>query len=192
MSLDLAKNELKLKDIVCKSERVSINLDMDGLAAELRKYMKKEADVVVWEMQAIVWGHWNGTEFEWQQADMDIADWLEIRVFNAQEEMHLALVGDKLEGRYITDAEGEQVSVVDSFARLWGSKSKNQQGVADGFVRLEDKSRKLKMEVPYHGDVSKTEWYGLFTRNYIGSDEMTGLSGYEDYRYVAIESAEEV
>ena len=35
------------------------------------------------------------------------------------------------------------------------------------------------------------KFYGLTTRNYIDSDKATGLSGYVDYRFVALESAQD-
>ena len=38
---------------------------------------------------------------------------------------------------------------------------------------------------------SNFKWYGLLTRNYISSDKRTGFSGFSDYRFVAIEPAEE-
>ena len=41
----------------------------------------------------------------------------------------------------------------------------------------------------YVRDDGDQKFYGLMTRNHIGSDAATGLSGYVDYRFVAIESA---
>ena len=39
-------------------------------------------------------------------------------------------------------------------------------------------------------DDSSASYYGLVTRNYITADETTGQSGYTDYRFVRITSAE--
>ena len=92
----------------------------------------------------------------------------------------MAIGGEK---SVISDAEGEGDFYVDSFARLWGENSAE----ADGWITLRDAPRKLSMEIPC--DDGGKKFYGLTTRNYIDSDAATGLSGYVDYRFVAIESA---
>lgn len=38
-------------------------------------------------------------------------------------------------------------------------------------------------------NVGDKKFYGLTTRNYIDSDETTGLSGFVGYRFVVIDSA---
>ncbi len=90
-------------------------------------------------------------------------EWLECRIFNRGAELHLKRDGNIFNGRLISDAEG------------------------DGWITLRDAPRKLSMEIPC--DDGGKKFYGLTTRNYIDSDAATGLSGYVDYRFVAIESA---
>ena len=90
--------------------------------------------------------------------------------------------GDKFIGRYVRDELGTGNFYVDSFARLFGENVSSE----NGWIKLEDELRKISMTIPVDGD---EKFYGLLTRNYIGSDAATGLSGYDDYRFVAIENA---
>jgi len=82
------------------------------------------------------------------------------------------------------DDDGDDDFYVDSFSRLWGERTNS----AGDWITLTDKPRKISMTLPCTFDDKK--FYGLTTRNYIGSDEATGLSGYVDYRFVAIEPAD--
>ena len=106
-------------------------------------------------------------------------------MFNDTEELHLKRIENKFIGRYVADIEGKGNFYTDSFSRFWGENS----GEVEGYIKLLDRQRKLYMEIPCTENNSK--WYGLLTRNYIESDKLTGLSGYSDYRFVAIEPAEE-
>ncbi len=193
MSLETAKVGLVLKKCTGRvkqiSSRISKKEDMEAL---LRENMAGDALVVLWLMHGIVWGKWKGGALSLKPDENVTPEeaaaseyWQELRVFNEDEELHLRRVDDAFTGRYRRD-EGQDGpnAYVDSFSRLWGEK----QSIADGYVTLVDSSRKLRLVVPTEDDA---RWYGLQTRNYIGSDEDTGLSGYIDYRFVHIASAEE-
>ena len=175
--LDLAKR-VGLKPGECKtfSERIECS------AAELEQILREKFSdgiFVAWQIQCIVWGKIGGENFL-----PNVEDLLEIRLFNRREEIHLKRTGDKFSGRHVRDEDGTGTFYADSFSRLWG---KNVSS-ANGRIILRDEPRKLSMKIPCEDDGKK--FYGLTTRNYIGSDEATGLSGYVDYRFVAIESAD--
>ena len=180
--LDLAKRVgLKLGECETFSERVECS------SAELEETLRKKFSqgiFVAWQIQRIVWGTFDGKKLLLKEnSSPNFDDWLEFRLFNESEEIHLKRSGELFFGRYIRDEEGTGKFYADSFARLWGEKST----AADGWIKLEDKPRKISMELPCEDGGKK--FYGLLTRNYIGSDKETGLSGYVDYRFVATESA---
>ena len=165
---------------------------MDALEEAASTWLKDPADVILWQMQRIVWGTWDGSAFRFAADDVAAEDILELRIFHRTGELHLRREDDLFLGRYVQDVEeggdGEADDYIDSFSRLWGKKV----DAADGYVLLQDADRKLAMRVPYPGDATKADWYGLTTRNYIAFDETTGLAGYSDERFVAIEPAQEV
>ena len=142
---------------------------------------------VAWQIQSIVWGKFDGEKLvlkDNRRPNFD--DWLECRIFNRSAELHLKRDGQNFVGRYVCDTQGEKIARVDSFARLWGERDENFS--ADDWIALRDKPRKIFMEIPCSDGGKK--YYGLLTRNYVGCDAETGLSGYVDYRFVAIEPAD--
>lgn len=165
---------------------------MDALEEAASTWLKDPADVILWQMQRIVWGTWDGSAFRFAADDVAAEDILELRIFHRTGELHLRREDDLFLGRYVQDVEeggdGEAGDYIDSFSRLWGKKV----DAADGYVLLQDADRKLAMRVPYPGDAAQADRYGLTTRNYIAFDEATGLAGYSDDRFVAIEPAQEV
>lgn len=181
--LDLAKKVgLKLETCKSFSER------LEHSATDLEKILSQKITYgifVAWQIQSIVWGKFNGEKLLLKEnLPPNIEDWLECRIFNADEEIHLKRTGNNFVGRYIRDEAGVDTFYVDSFSRLWGKCTAAQ----DGWITLTDKPRKISMTLPCADGGKK--FYGLRTRNYIGSDEATGLSGYIDYRFSAIESAD--
>ena len=184
--LDLAKQtELK----ICPCKIISENLSCEISQIEIeklisQKFKNNRAIFVAWQIQNIIWGKYDGEKL-FSSSEITAQYWQECRIFNETEELHLKRIENEMRGRYITEIDGTENFYADSFARFWGENSGNE----NGFIKLLDKQRKLFMAVPCENKNAK--WYGLKTRNYISSDEETGLSGYSDYRFVAIESVEE-
>ena len=181
--LDLAKRVgLQLGECNSFSEPI------DCPATELEKFLREKIDdgiVVAWQVQSVVWGSFDGKKFFFKDNTApNVDDWLECRIFNESAEIHLKRSGNKFIGRFIRDAAGNGTFCVDSFSRLWGECT----AATGDWITLTDKPRKISMTLPCAGDGKK--FYGLLTRNYIGSDDATGLSGYVDYRFVAIEPAD--
>ena len=181
--LDLAKRVgLNINECKTFSERLEVSL------TELEKLLSDKlfhGIFVAWQIQRIIWGKFDGEKFLLKEnLPPNVNDWLECRIFNEHEEFHLKRDGNILRGRYVRDEAGKGINYIDSFARLWGECTSS----GDGWITLIDAPRKISMELPC--DDREKKFYGLITRNYIGSDEATGLSGYVDYRFVAIESAE--
>ena len=176
--LDLAKKVgLKLGECKTYSEKFQCK------SSDIEKFLRNKIShgtFVAWQIQNIIWDNFDAENFS---ANVD--DWLECRIFNRDEEIHIKRTGENFVGRYICDELGSGNFYVDSFARLWGERDENFS--ADGWIKLQDKPRKISMKIPC--DDNDKKFYGLLTRNYIDSDDDTGLSGYVDYRFVAIESA---
>ncbi len=178
--LALAKDNLQLRECQKFSEAISCS------AQELEEALQGKISqglFVAWQVQKIIWGKFDGEKFLLKDEPPKFDDWLECRIFNRAEEIHLKRDGENFSGRYVRDELGAGDFYVDSFARLWGENSSEQ----DGWITLLDAQRKISMEIPC--DDGGKKFYGLTTRNYIGSDKATGLSGYVDYRFVALESA---
>lgn len=183
--LQLAKNiGLEICQCSAEIENVTCEISLNGVETLLQKFENQRANFVAWQIQNIIWGKFDGEKL-FSTAEIEPQYWLECRIFNEIAELHLKRIENKFVGRYVKDTKGAGNFYVDSFSRFWGENS----GAADGFIKLLDKQRKLFMEIPC--DKNNAKWYGLLTRNYISSGEETGLSGYIDYRFVAIEPAEE-
>lgn len=184
--LELAKKtSLEICECEISSNTATCEISLDALETLVKEKFKiSRAVFVAWQLQNIFWGKYEDKKFS-ARAKINPAYWLECRIFNETEELHLKQIENKFVGRYITETKGEGKGnfYADSFSRFWGEKL----NAADGYVTLLDRQRKLYMEIPCAEKNFK--WYGLLTRNYISSDELTGLSGYSDYRFVSIEPA---
>lgn len=179
--MDIKKN-LELKNISVKKENVSIEASNEALQAEIQKL--SNGALIAWQVNRIVWGKiTNGTLelSDGQPIDVDLIQ--EIRIFNDQQELHLVKLGKSLKGRWLTDGEGDSVSVVDSIAPMWGKSTES-----GAFSQLADDDRKLYMKVA--GEIQKGKRCGLITRNYVTSDAENGLAGYTDYRFMGLQPLE--
>ena len=194
--LNLAQNPLVLQHGPVKIEnietvKIADMADSQALNGLVAKYVKGAASLVIWTFGKITWGRWDGSQIVLPEGQALPADIVEARIFNDIEELHLIREDGAIAGRYVNDAEGDDCYYVDSFARLWGGRD-SQADIPEGYVRLVDGERKLKLDVPLDGESTGIKYFGLETRNYVASDERTGLSGYTDYRFVAIKPAWEV
>ena len=185
--------ELALEDQRCiqqgSSERLAVSLARKeaALCEKLETLGMKEANVVVWQVHGIVWGCWqNGSLKLAGDVAKNCSLWLELRVFNEEEELHLKKSGDLWLGRWRKDGAGEATEYVDSISRFWGERVEAADA-PEGYMKLEDAARKLKQILPQAEEHAK--YYGLVTRSYIGY-EATGQAGYADYRYVRIAAAD--
>ena len=185
--------ELALEDQMCiqqgSSERLAIRLARKetALCEKLETLGMKEANVVVWQVHGITWGRWqNGSLKLAGDAAKKCSLWLELCVFNEEEELHLKKSGDMWLGRWRKDGAGEATEYVDSISRFWGEMVEAAD-LPEGYMKLEDAARKLKQILPQAEEHAK--YYGLVTRSYIGY-EATGQAGYADYRYVRIAAAD--
>ena len=171
------------------SERLAVSLAREeaALCEKLETLGMKEANVVVWQVHGITWGRWqNGSLKLAGDAAKKCSLWLELRVFNEEEELHLKKSGDLWLGRWRKDGVGEATEYVDSISRFWGEMVAAAD-LPEGYMKLEDAARKLKQILPQAEEHAK--YYGLVTRSYIGY-EATGQAGYADYRYVRIAAAD--
>ncbi|WP_405733619.1 CRISPR-associated protein Csx19 [Anaerovibrio slackiae] len=162
------------------------------LLALLAEALPEGGLVTAWLPQQVLWGRYDGKGFTFAKASSLTENVLEMRVFSKEAEVYARNRGDNTylvrichdypAGAAAAGAEGMETEYVDSLSRLWGENA----GVADGYAVLQDKDRKIRLEIPVDANHCK---YGLVTRNYIGYTE-NNQAGYVDSRYVAIENGE--
>ena len=186
MSIQEAIQPLKYYFGKFEYKSISIKSDFEILEQELQNLIHLNSIVVVWQIHNVIWGRYQNNKLELLDGTRSANFYQEIRVFNEVEELHLIKIDDEFLGRYIKDGTGQEVRYVDSFSRFWGEK----YIIKDGFIELRDIGRKISLKIPFDEKFSDAKYLGLTTRNYIGSDENTGLSGYIDYRFLSISSAE--
>ena len=162
-----------------------------ALCEKLREIGMKDATLVLWQVQGVAWGRWQGGGLRLAgDEEKRCALWRELRIFNDEEELHLKKIGARWRGRLRRDGTGKATEYVDSIARFWGERgeaAKESENVPDGYMKLVDTARKLTLLLPQVEPQAK--YYGLVTRSYIGY-EATGQAGYTDCRYVRIASAD--
>ena len=186
MSIQEAIKPLEYHFGTLEYKSISIKSDFETLEQKVQNLIHSNSIVVVWQIHNIVWGRYQNNKLELFDGAINTDFYQEIRVFNEIEELHLIKTDNEFNGRYIKDGIGQEVRYVDSFSRFWGEK----YIINDGFIELRDIGRKISLKIPFDEKFSDTKYLGLTTRNYIGSDENTGLSGYIDYRFLSISSAE--
>ena len=186
MSIQEAIKPLEYHFGKCEYKSISIKSDFEILEQELQNLIHSNSIVIIWQIHNIIWGRYQNNKLELLDGTRNTDFYQEIRVFNEVEELHLIKIDNEFNGRYIKDRTGQEVRYVDSFSRFWGEK----YIIKDGFIELRDIGRKISLKIPFDEGLSDTKYLGLTTRNYIGNDENTGLSGYIDYRFLSISSAE--
>ena len=188
MTMNTNYNKLAIKrDIVSDIKSVSKLTTVSEIEKTMQDAGVDKATVVIWLMNRIVWTTYVSGHIELDDEASVIDYWQEMRAFNEQGELHLLRSGAYFYGRIVKDKEETADwahGYVDSISPIWGENT----GYENGKVHLEDADRKLNLEIPVSdGNAVK---YGLVTRSYIHTDEETGLTGYGDYRYLAIEGME--
>ena len=187
MSIKLALELLRLQRGCWKRESVSLPQSVEAVAAFLKEHGIAKAAAVIWQINKIFWCKWEQGGFRLPEGgSMRPELWQELRIFNEAMELKLTCDEGTLHGRLLeeNDGAGEPCEYVDSLSRLWGEAAERQ----GDWLLLEDKSRKLRQEIP--APEEEARFYGLVTRNYIGINERTAQAGYEDYRYVKICAAD--
>ena len=188
MTVNTHYNKLEIKrDLVAESAAVKSLCSLEDVEEVFSSVLGSEGTVVIWMMNRIIWTRFENGHIKLDEEATEVDYWQEVRGFNRSGEVHLVRIGEALSGRSIIDKESSgswKEGYVDTIAPLWGDNS----GFSDGAVHLVDKDRKLKLDIPCLD--GKADNYGLVTRSYIQADETTGLSGYVDYRYLAVEGME--
>lgn len=188
MTVNTHYNKLEIKrDLMPEVTAVNSLRTLDDIERVFSSVLGNEGIVVIWMMNRIFWTRFENGHIKLEEDGSEVDYWQEVRGFNGTGEIHLVRAGGSLFGRSVIDKESSgswKEGYIDIIAPLWGDNA----GFADGVVHLVDEDRRLKLDIPC-ADGSATH-YGLVTRSYIKADETTGLSGYVDYRYLAIEGME--
>lgn len=189
MSIELAlEDQMHIRQGSSEILRMSLARSEAALCEKLEELGIKEANVVVWQVQGVAWGRWQDGALKLAgEAAKKPELWLELRVFNEEEELHLKKSGSLWLGRHCRDGAGEAAEYVDSISRFWGERVEEAADTPEGYMKLTDAARKLTQVLPKSEE--RARYYGLVTRSYIGY-EATGQAGYADYRYVRIAAAD--
>ena len=183
--LDIAKKvglEIRECKIIFEKIRCEISLpEVEKIVAE--KFQQSHGIFTAWQIQNVIFGKLENFKLKSKNSLPEVENFLECRIFNEVEELHLKKIGNEFCGRYVRDEIGEGNFFADSFSRFWGE----CKSFETGFAKLIDSDRKLCLEIPTD---YQSKYFGLLTRNYIESDKETSLSGYTDYRFVKIEGAD--
>lgn len=189
MSTEKEKRFCRIREGRSKTEAIDIPASEEALCDQLRGV--QQATVVLWQMNAVRFGTWDGRAFSFPaHAPLRMELLIELRIFNEQGELYLRREDERLIGRLRTDEAGDKTAYVDTIARFWGSwgdKDQEKEKKTE-WMTLRDTSRKLKLRLPIVE--GKPHFVGLVTRSYIGVHKETGQAGYIDHRYYAIESAD--
>lgn len=162
-----------------------------------REYMpESSAKAVAWLNHCVVFGIYENGKVTWgEDRDLSGRQFIEIRIFNDNEELYIG----KNKIRYIKDSpadsnapEKETTEYVETRSRLWGKLDKK---LSAKFIVLYDKERQIRMTVPFAGN---SEYYELVLRSYIDYNDKeaatdkkvqkTGQAGYAYYRYADIKT----
>ncbi|WP_027406659.1 CRISPR-associated protein Csx19 [Anaerovibrio sp. RM50] len=188
MTVNTHYNKLEIKrDLVSEVTAVKSIHTLGEIEEAFSSVLEKEGTVVIWLMNRIIWTRFENGHIKLDEDASEVDFWQEVRGFNGTGEVHLVRMGDALSGRSVIDKDASgswKEGYVDTIAPLWGDNA----GFVDGVVHLIDEDRKLKLDIPCTDGSAAN--YGLVTRSYIKADDTTGLSGYVDYRYLAVEGME--
>lgn len=177
------RDTLKLKKALSETVPVTISVNVEAVEEAVAKHLGSSALIVAWQINRIVWGRVDNGKITFADIDKwNVSQCLEVRIFNDSKELYFVKSGNMLTGRLRIDGSGKENVYVDSVAPIWGKAT----GSDGKFTELRDEARKLYITIP--ADVAKDKRCGLITRNYVVSDDDdSGLSGYGDYRYLALQ-----
>ena len=113
--------------------------------------------VTAWLPQQVLWGRYDGKGFTFAKASSLTENVLEMRVFSKEAEVYARNRGNNtylvrlchdypagVAAKLPEDDKAAETEYVDSLSRLWGKNT----GFADGYAALEDKKRKIRLEIP--------------------------------------------
>lgn len=166
----------------------SVELQQQATLAVALDYLKHdEYKVVAHFVNCVRFGYYQKGSFVFADgAALEEKYLVQLRVFNAEEELYLQKQGAGYYLQYINDAAGnEKIPTVDSKSQFFGH---SVAGAApQGFAELWEAGRKIRLVLPV---AEQAEEYELLTRSYVQFDEQTGQAGYAYYRWLDIVSAE--
>lgn len=139
------------------------------------KLLAHTYDGVIWGYRDAQGWHLSSDAAPTISPPLDTQILLELRLFNAKEEIYLWRDGSHFRTRHIVDGQGYEQECYDEPTILWGT-----QGTAlpDGFTRLEDGSQGLAHAIPITVTISTQNVRPVFlqVRHYIEKDADTGLA----------------
>lgn len=153
------------------------------LAEALELLQGKAYKAVAHFVNCVRCGYYNEGKFIFADAAALEEKYLvQLRIFNAEEELYLQKQGAGYYLQYINDARGnEAVPTVDSASQFFGHRVASELPV--GFTELWEAGRKIKIVLPVDRQADE---YKLLIRSYIQFDEQTGQAGYGYYRWLDI------
>lgn len=173
----------KKRKLQCTSVVSSVKNSVASSVADIiAKDCQQDTDykVVAIMMHRVAFGKLQNNVITLAEGKLEEKFLLELRLFNAEQEIYAIKSENGFDVRNICDNCGEAVEVVDTLSNFFGD---NTNKVADGYAELYEEGRKIRMVVPAS---EKAEHYALKTRSYITYDKDTKQAGFGYYRFLDI------
>lgn len=153
------------------------------LAEALTFLQGNEYKVVAHFVNCVRFGYYNEGKFTFADGEELAERYLvQLRIFNAEEEVYLQKQGAGYYLQYINDELGQEaVPTVDSVSQFFGHRVAGE--LPQSFAELWEAGRKIKIVLPA---AKQADEYNLLTRSYVQFDEQTGQAGYAYYRWLDI------
>lgn len=151
-----------------------------------------EYKIVAWNMHSLCLGYGDAKQRRFAADKFKLEDkyLLEMRIFNAEQEVYVRRQQDVFYVRVIRDGiekteDSEELETVDRKSKFFGEADKAPE--AD-FVKLTEAGRKIELQIPCNTSAAedKPREYILLTRSYIKYDTETQQAGYAYYRWLDI------
>jgi hypothetical protein len=128
---------IKIKSTAEKYE----NLTTDIILNKIKKYNR----IIIWAV--------GGVCIKTSVEKEDLADFNEIRAFDANSEVHIVNVNGEFLGRKRIDGEGEEIQRYDELHKLWGD-TKGFQKTKNGIRLTEDRGTEINLPFELNGNTA--------------------------------------
>lgn len=175
INLTASKKEVATKPLLSLTEQELIQLLNEKL------HNPQDTMLMFWQANAVYSAILQQQNLNYSQQSPYIAEHiLEIRAFNASEELYIKRTYAGFTWRYRLDTPGNTQEYLDSAARIWGELAINKQ-TPQAFTCYKDTGRRISLCIPCP---LKSKYAELLTRSYIEYDSNTNQAYYSDYRYL--------
>lgn len=155
-------------------------MNFENKKSTVKKYEYESADKLISDLKEytyVIIYKLDGVEILNVKGEIQLnkENFLELRAFNENGELHVAYIDGQYMGRTRMDGTGEDVEVVDEHHLLWGNPQKHE---GEYTYLSEDRGVELKLPIEIKGN----ERAFVTVRNYLNPDK--NVFEFNDYRMV--------